>query len=303
MNTFYLKYRPKKISELDLLDVREQLAKIFASGRIPHAFLFTGPRGAGKTSAARILAKIVNCEELTNDEPCNKCEQCKMIDAGGSLDVVEIDAASHRGVDDIRSLRETVKLSPTSAKKKVYIIDEAHMLTTEAANALLKTLEEPPSHVMFILATTEPHKILPTVKSRCTTIIFRKATADELISSLKKAVKGEKLNIEDGVLDEIAKSVDGSFREAHKILEQLSLLEEKITLEKTKEILTISLINPHVLISYLVKKDVKRALEEVNKVSLQGVPLRIFASQVLGILRNTLLSDFGLEGNETGFSV
>src|SRR3972149_9928838 len=146
--TLYLKYRPKNLDELDLVSVAESLKKIVKSGKIPHAFLFSGPKGTGKTSAARILAKIINCE--SKNPPCDKCEQCVSITKGSNLDVIEMDAASHRGIDDVRTLRDAVKLAPVSSKKKIYIIDEAHMLTTEASNALLKTLEEPPEHVMFI---------------------------------------------------------------------------------------------------------------------------------------------------------
>src|SRR3989344_3187949 len=228
--TYYLKYRSQTLDQLDLEKVRDQLQKIVSSGRVPHALLFSGPRGSGKTSAARILAKVVNCEirdkdkdkdkqsltlrdkqsltlrdkqsltlrdkqslTLRDKEPCNKCGSCVAITKGSSLDVIEIDAASNRGVDDIRTLRETVKLSPISARMKVYIIDEAHMLTTEASNALLKTLEEPPAHAMFILATTAPEKLLDTIRSRSTLINFYKGTVPEVIRSLKRVVKGEKL--------------------------------------------------------------------------------------------------------------
>src|SRR3990167_2836421 len=235
--TFYLKYRPQKIAELDLQKVRENLARILGSGNTPHAFLFSGPRGAGKTSAARIVAKAINCEHnnpspITRHpspigDPCNECATCVAITNGSSLDVIEIDAASNRGVDDIRSLREGVKLATAGAKKKVYIIDEAHMLTNEASNALLKTLEEPPAHVTFILATTNPEKLIETIRSRATNIAFRKANDEEVITSLGRIVKGEKIKIGKGELALVAKAADGSFRDGAKLLEQLTSEQRK----------------------------------------------------------------------------
>src|SRR3990167_5991416 len=213
--TLYLKYRSKNLDEIDSETVRESLKNIVKSGKISHAFLFAGPKGSGKTSAARILAKIVNCERLTvNCEPCDKCEQCTSITKGNNLDVIEMDAASHRGIDDVRILRDAVKLSPAKASKKVYIIDEVHMLTLEASNALLKTLEEPPEHVMFILATTNPEKLIETIRSRTTNIAFRKATAEEIVRSLSRAVKGEKMKINEESLNEMAGASGGSFRDA-----------------------------------------------------------------------------------------
>ena len=184
---FYRKYRPQKIDELDNQSVRESLYSIFSKGNFPHAFLFTGPKGLGKTSTARIVAKAINCEKHKDlegirsekeIEPCNKCEQCLSITNGNNLDIFEIDGASNRGIDEIRDLKEKIKLAPFKASKKVYIIDEVHMLTTEAFNALLKTLEEPPSHAVFILCTTEPHKVPATIVSRCLRINFTRATDD-----------------------------------------------------------------------------------------------------------------------------
>ena len=217
--TFYLTYRPRRLNELDSEIVRESLTKIIKSQNIPHAFLFTGPKGTGKTSSARVLAKIVNCtknKELA--EPCNSCDQCKSVDSGSNLDVLEIDAASHRGIDDIRALRDAVKLSPISAKKKVYIIDEAHMLTTEASNALLKTLEEPPRHVMFILATTNPEKLIETIRSRCQIIHFKKASPEELERSLARIVKGENYKVDKEGLRLIAKVTATRFINTNKAI-------------------------------------------------------------------------------------
>lgn len=231
--SFYQTYRPKKIAELDLVTVRDVLLSTLISGKISHAYLFVGPRGSGKTSTARILAQIVNCEKnqgKTGDfsEPCGECVACRVIGRGSSVDVIEIDAASNGLVDDIRDLREKVRLSPVQLKKKIYIIDEVHMVSTAGFNALLKTLEEPPVHVLFILCTTESQKVPETISSRCARVNFTKATIDEVTGSLLKAVKGEKLDIEKEVLRQIAEATDGSFREGHKILEQLSSYGTKI---------------------------------------------------------------------------
>src|SRR3989344_2706111 len=236
--TLYLKYRSQTLDELDLENVRESLKKIVVKGDIPHAFLFSGPKGTGKTSAARILAKIVNCENPpAGGEPCNICDQCISIAKGENLDVIELDAASHRGIDDIRALRDAVKLSPARAKKKIYIIDEAHMLTPEASNALLKTLEEPPDHVIFILATTNPEKLIETIRSRVTNILFRNATPTEIVRSLKRVAKGEKLKVEDDALSVIAQAAGGAFRDAIKILEQVIAEEKELSKEVLEEFL------------------------------------------------------------------
>ncbi len=219
--------------ELDLDVVRDGLSQVMKGGRLSHAYLLLGPRGSGKTSTARILARVINCLENKEGgewkEACGKCEMCKLMDANSAVDILEMDAASHRGIDDIRELREKVRLAPAQLKKKIYIIDEVHMLTSEAFNALLKTLEEPPEHVVFFLCTTEGHKVPETIVSRCTKIVFSKATREEVKRSLNKAVMGENLDIEDGALDLLAESVDGSFREGHKLLEQLAVGKVKIT--------------------------------------------------------------------------
>lgn len=227
MVSYYQKYRPQKIAELNLLSVREALNAALKSGKISHAYLFVGPRGSGKTSAARILSQVVNCE-LNKDlkenlqEPCGECVPCKTLLVGGGVDVIEIDAASNGLVEDIRDLREKVRLSPLQLRKKIYIIDEVHMVSTAGFNALLKTLEEPPKHVMFILCTTEAHKVPETIVSRCSKINFSKASKAEMLESLQKVVFGENLNASVEGLQAIAELADGSFREAHKVLEQLA---------------------------------------------------------------------------------
>lgn len=295
--TLYLKYRPKNLDELDLLDVGESLKKILSAEKTPHAFLFAGPKGTGKTSAARILAKIVNCEGTSSRlrPPCGKCEQCISITKGNNLDVIEMDAASHRGIDDVRSLRDAVKLAPTKAKKKIYIIDEAHMLTTEASNALLKTLEEPPAHVIFVLATTNPEKLIDTIRSRVTLIQFRKANSDEIVRSLRRVVSGEKIKADDDALKVIADAADGAFRDAIKILEQLIAEEREIT----KEFLTEFLFKKKIydidnFIQILVKKDIRTLLELIRDFDQKGVSVQSFVEALINKLRLGLLSKMGV---------
>src|SRR3989344_8591969 len=264
---FYRKYRPQKIEELDSKEVRDKLYSVLESSSVSHAFLFTGPKGLGKTSTARIVAKSLNCERLagstshvankkkkispTSDqrkaksgvEPCNKCEQCTSITNGTNLDILEIDGASNRGIDEIRDLREKVRLLPVSSAKKIYIIDEVHMLTTEAFNALLKTLEEPPSHAVFILCTTETEKVPDTIASRCVHFSFPKATAPEVVASLAKVVEAEKIVIDAKALELLAASVDGSFRDGMKLLEQLNLTGGKIEAEAVRKTVDFEQLN------------------------------------------------------------
>jgi len=296
--TLYLKYRSKNLDELDLTDVSESLKKIVSKKSIPHAFLFAGPKGTGKTSAARILAKIINCQDLKDTKPCDKCGQCVSIINGSNLDVVEMDAASHRGIDDVRILRDAVKLAPVSGKKKIYIIDEVHMLTAEASNALLKTLEEPPEHVVFILATTNPEKLIGTIRSRTTLIPFRKASIPEIIRSLKRVVDGEKIKIEEPALKLIAEASDGSFRDAIKMLEQLTAEEKELTEESLEEFLfknkSFDLNN---FIKLLAAKDLKKLLSEVEELGTKGVTIENFSESLIKKLRSSLLSKVGV-GND-----
>lgn len=307
-STFYLKYRPQKIAQLDLKDIREQLAKILSSSRIPHAFLFSGPKGLGKTSAARIIAKAVNClkNSVSQIEPCNKCEICQSITKGTCLDLIEIDAASNRGIDDIRELRERIKLAPSRARKKVYVIDEVHMLTPEAFNALLKTLEEPPAHALFILCTTEIHKLPQTIISRCLRFNFRIPSIKELVRSLTRVKKGEKLILEDQVLEEIARYAGGSFRDATKNLEMLvSMYGKRITLRQTKEFFNRETVLLGDFLKWLAQKDTTKALMWLERAMKKGVDLKILTQAVLEQLRKILLmkyissdkeiKDYGLE--------
>ena len=255
--TLYLKYRPQTIDEIDITSVRTTLTNILKSGNIPHAFLFAGPRGTGKTSLARILAKAINCEGNSKVTPCGVCEQCKSITNGNNIDVIEMDAASNRGIDDVRALRDIVKLAPANSKAKIYIIDEAHMLTTEASNALLKTLEEPPAHVYFILATTNPEKLIETIKSRTTLVEFSKATVEEIARALKRVIIGEKIKIKTEDVDKIIKISKGSFRDAVKSLEQY--VNDESFLNKKLE------IDIEIFVENLIKKDLDKLLLDVKK--------------------------------------
>jgi len=294
---FYLKYRPQKISDLDLTIVRESLGEILSAKEIPHAFLFIGPKGTGKTSSARILAKAVNCtNQKKGGEPCNKCEMCKSIIEGRSLDLIEIDAASNRGIDDIRDLRSKIKLTPATAKYKVYIIDEVHMLTNEAFNALLKTLEEPPAHAKFVLCTTEPQKLPGTIVSRCLVINFQKASIDEIVRSLKKAVKGEKIKIAADDLKLIAQKSDGSFRDAVKVLEQLAATGKKISSKRAKEILKRGIVKKNIdeWLRLVYEKKTVEALEWFGSAVNEGLNVRQFGVEVVERLRELLLGLLGV---------
>lgn len=290
--TLYLKYRPQKIEELDLENVRNHLKKIVSSKNIPHAFLFSGPKGAGKTSAARILAKIVNCKALGKDgEPCNKCDSCTEIEKGRNLDVVEIDAASNRGIDDVRALKENIMLAPNSSEKKVYILDEAHMLTTEAANAFLKTLEEPPDHVIFILATTDPQKLPETVRSRLVNVNFRKATSDEIARQITRVAAGEKVKISGDAIKKISKSADGSFRDAVKIFEQLiTQVGNSIDLDSVnKYLMSGSVFKASDFLDLIKKGDQNLILSQINKFSDDGLPMRNLLDSLIEEVRTKIL--------------
>jgi len=292
--TLYLKYRPQTVSDLDLGSVRKVLIDTLSSKHIPHAFLFAGPKGTGKTSAARIVAKILNCEgrKKGSIEPCNKCDQCVSISKGTNIDVVELDAASNRGIDDIRSLKEAIKLSPARASKKVYIIDESHMLTLEASNALLKTLEEPPGHAFFILATTNPEKIIDTIKSRTTLVNFKKATVDEIISSLAKKAEGEKVKFKNEALRIIAQNSDGSFRDATKLLEQL--ISEGVKLEK-KDVLGYfskkGTEGADIFVKKFFEKDESYLLENIEERSNEGVDIYSFVESLVKYVHELILKD------------
>ena len=234
----YRKWRPQDFAGLIGQDViRTALSEAIKTDRIAHAYLFSGPRGTGKTSTARILAKALNCEHGPTETPCNKCDNCLRINQGMSMDVAEIDAASNRGIDEMRDLRERVRLAPVEGLYKVYIIDEVHMLTTEAFNALLKTLEEPPASVVFILATTEPQKIPATIHSRCQRYDFRRLSVDETAAYLATVAQGSGIRAEQAALQLIAARSDGGMRDALSLLDQCSLADETVTEETVRNLL------------------------------------------------------------------
>ncbi|NCN58399.1 DNA polymerase III, subunit gamma and tau [Candidatus Roizmanbacteria bacterium CG22_combo_CG10-13_8_21_14_all_38_20] len=292
---YYLKYRPQLIDELDLLSVRDRLANILKSASLPHAFLFTGPRGAGKTSAARIIAKFINCKKRTkNGEPCNNCDSCISVKANRHMDVFEIDAASNRGIDQIRDLRDKIGLSPSSGDYKIYIIDEVHMLTKEAFNALLKTLEEPPKHAVFILATTEAHKLPETIKSRCIEVVFPKASAEEIVRSLKRVVVGEKLTVTNEVLLSIVDVADGSFRDATKILEEASSKDTTITNELLAKVAGTGRGEVDKFIILLGKKDASKLIEYINSRVNDGIDPSWLTKATLDALHQQFLASHGI---------
>ena len=305
---FYRKYRPQTISELDIVSVRDRLNAILSSKDVPHAFLFTGPRGLGKTSSARILAKAINCENRKDgSEPCNACDTCISITNGSNLDVIEIDAASNRGIDEIRELRERVKYTPSKALKKVYIIDEVHMLTNEAFNALLKTLEEPPEHVIFILCTTELVKVPETIVSRSFQVHFSFPTKEESVRSIERVLKGEKLKADSTVLEAIYKRAGGSFRDAAKIVEELSLASKDgiLSPELMEEVYSFSSVNSGVdeLISHLSKREITESLSVLKNFSEKGINYKTITEELLEKLRVLLIEKIRNPKDVSGFTL
>jgi DNA polymerase-3 subunit gamma/tau len=262
------------------------------ANNVGHAYLLTGPRGAGKTSTARVLARIVNCEKNKDKlgEPCNECSACKSILEGSAMDVIEIDAASNRGIDDIRELKEKIRLAPAILRRKVYIIDEVHMLTTEAFNALLKTLEEPPSHSLFILCTTELHKVPETIVSRCAAIQFTKATAEEMQRSFARVIAGEGKKVSSEALEYLAKMVDGSFRDGVKILDQVLSNSDSVQLAEIEQVVSGSVgYKVDLLVKALVSKQVGESLGLLDAAIINGVDLTYLLVSLMRGLRDELL--------------
>jgi len=295
---FYRKWRPQTLAEVVGQEHATQtLRNALVMGQVAHAYLFCGPRGTGKTSTARILAKAVNCLNPLEGEPCNACDLCQSISEGRALDVMEIDAASNRGIDEIRELRERVNYAPNLASYKVYILDEVHMLTEAASNALLKTLEEPPSQVIFILATTEPHKVLPTILSRCQRFDFHRLSQAAVISKLELICEREGIRVEPEALRFIARAATGSLRDAENLLEQLAAYYgHQIELYQVKAVLGISSdFRAKEIARHVVKRDIPAGLQTINSVRDDGLDLRQFNQQLVEYLRSLLLVKSGSE--------
>ncbi len=292
----YRRWRSQTFDEVLAQEhVTRTLQNALRAGRIGHAYLFCGPRGTGKTSTARILAKAVNCLAEPAERPCNRCLRCEAINAGRDLDLIEIDAASNRGIDEIRELRDKVAFSPNEGRYKVYVIDEVHMLTNEAFNALLKTLEEPPPHVIFVLATTEPQRIPPTILSRCQRFDFRRIPLADLRRKLEHICQAEQIAIEPAAIEAIARRAGGSFRDAESLLDQLVAAGEgEITLQRVQELLGgVSLTAVADLVDAWLDGDLAAGLREINRLVDAGADARQLQLELVEYLRGLLLLQAG----------
>jgi DNA polymerase-3 subunit gamma/tau len=286
------RYRPSTFSEvIGQEHVTRTLRNAIKEDRLGHAYLFSGPRGIGKTSTARILARAVNCEKGVSAEPCNECDICRELEIGSTPDIIEIDAASQRGIDDIRNLRETVRYSPLNSTYRVYIIDESHMLSRDAFNAFLKTLEEPPDHVLFVFATTEPEKMPDTIVSRCQPFQFKRIPHSVMLDRLKEIVDNEGIAVDESILSDVCRAVDGSLRDAQSVLDQLiSISEDGIDEEDLKLVLgTVPSDVLHHVLQGINEGRSDRILEQVNDIYQGGGEIDVFLDQFVSHLRDVLV--------------
>ncbi len=294
--SLYRKYRPIDFADfIGQEHIIKTLTNAIEGDLISHAYLFCGPRGSGKTTVARVFAKAINCENRKGYEPCNKCPACASINQGQAIDIIEIDAASNRGIEEVRQLKEGAKFVPTRLKFKVFIVDEAHQLSRDAANALLKILEEPPSHVIFILATTEIHKMISTIISRCQRFDFHRITANEILKKLQRISEKEKIKIDGNALELISANAEGDFRNAESLLEQVityakTVQGKTINAEQVKDIL--GLVDFNLVADFfdiIIKKDPALAIDFLNKNIEKGLNPFEFGNALVNYLRSSLI--------------